>query len=145
MEHLRGKIMPNIDTMKTSNYLKKEDVGAGVLVTISRMTQENMARDGEPEDLKWLIYFNEFQKPLVSNVTHREQIAAYLNSRISEEWSGKQVVLWNDPSVLFQGRVGAIRIRPAGQPQPVTQTTGQQQYNPQTDPNGFDDNIPGFD
>jgi len=155
--------MPDIDTMKTSNYLKKEDVGAGVLVTIKTMVQENMAKDGMPQELKWMIYFNEFQKPLVSNVTHREQIAAYIGSRNSDDWSGKQVVLWNDPSVVFQGKVGAIRIRPAqlaqsagGAPQPQAGAAlGQQQHNPglnqydQTNhgnPTAFvDDDIPGFD
>ena len=70
--------MPDIDTMKTSNYLKKEDVGQGVSVTIRETIEGNIAQEGKPIDLKWLIYFNEFDKPLVSNVTHREQIASYL-------------------------------------------------------------------
>jgi len=133
--------MPNIDTMKTSNYLKKEDVGAGVLVTIKGMREENIGKEGSPEELKWLIYFNEFQKPLVSNVTHREQIAAYLNSRVSEDWTGKQVVLWNDPSVVFQGKIGAIRIRPAGNNSMPQNIPG----NMQPSPPEFNDDIPGFD
>ncbi len=141
--------MPNIDTMKTSNYLKKEDVGAGVLVTIKGMREENIAKENNPEELKWLIYFNEYPKPLVSNVTHREQIAGYLNSRVSEDWTGQQVVLWNDPSVVFQGKIGAIRIRPAGQPQNAQrlpqgiqkQTTGIEGNMPP----GYNDDIPGFD
>ncbi len=126
--------MPNIDTMKTSNYLKKEDVGSGKLVTIKLVEEANISKEGNPEELKWLIHFLEFQKPLVSNVTHREQIAAYLSSRESEQWIGKQVVLWNDPSVVFQGKIGAIRIRPAqlagvqpNQPQPAYEQTQQQQ------------------
>lgn len=130
--------MPNIDTMKTSNYLKKEDVGSGVLVTITRMIEENIGKEGESEDLKWLIYFKEFEKPLVSNVTHREQIAAYLNSRNSDDWPSKQVVLWNDPSVVFRGKIGAIRVRPAGQPQ-----VPQGQFD-QMPPTFVDDDIPGF-
>ena len=50
--------MPLIGSMKTSNYLKKEDVGTGKLVTINRVVEENIAKDNEPEELKWNIYFN---------------------------------------------------------------------------------------
>jgi len=133
--------MPDIDTMKISNYLKKEDVGNGVLVTIKQIMESNIAKDNTPQDLKWLIYFNEFEKPLVSNVTHREQIAAYVNSRNTDNWAGKQVVLWNDPSVSFQGKSGAIRIRPAQNKQTRAQPDYEQnKYQPE-----FNDNIPGFD
>lgn len=141
--------MPDIDTMKTSNYLKKEDVGQGALVTISSMVEENMAKQGETEELKWMIYFHEFKKPLVSNVTHREQIAAYTGFRNSDDWPGKQVVLWNDPSVVFQGKVGAIRIKPANsgsqtQPTPPNQQANQTNQYDQTPAAFVDDDIPGF-
>jgi len=149
--------MPDIDSMKTSNYLKKEDVGSGVLVTIRSMVQDNIAQDNRPEDLKWLIFFNEFEKPLVTNVTHREQIASYLNSRNSDDWLNQKVVLWNDKSVVFQGKIGAIRIRPAQQEQNYApQNYAPQNYAPQdygnppqqTQPNvrapDFDDDIPEF-
>ena len=49
--------MPLIGSMKNSNYLKKEDVGTGTLVTINRVVEENIAKQGEPEELKWNIYF----------------------------------------------------------------------------------------
>lgn len=147
MENSKGeKEMPNIDTMKTSNYLKKEDVGSGKLATIRGMKEENIAKEGQLEELKWLIYFNEFQKPLVSNVTHREQIAGYLNTRESDEWTGKQVILWNDPSVVFQGKIGAIRIRPA-QPAGIAPQQAQAQIRNAFNqaPPEFNDDIPGFD
>ncbi len=164
--------MPDIDTMKISNYLKKEDVGTGVQVTIREVIEGNIAQEGKPLDLKWLIYFNEFDKPLVSNVTHREQIAAYLGSRNTDHWLGKQVVLFNDLSVLFGSNIGGIRVRPAQQTNTQTQFSGyeqsagktqlgyaqqpnqpnqqNQQQNQQQPRNSsfvpeFDDDIPGFD
>jgi hypothetical protein len=159
--------MPDIDTMKTSNYLKKEDVGQGTPVIIREVIEGNIAQEGKPVDLKWLIYFNEFPKPLVSNVTHREQIAAYLGSRNSDHWLGKSIVLFNDPSVIFNGNIGGIRVRPNqqlnGQPpiqqsnhpfnNPVQQGYPNQQPNNQQPNNQqsqgftpeFDDDIPGFD
>ena len=147
--------MPDIDTMKISNYLKKDDVGTGFQVTIREVIEGNIAQDGKPIDLKWLIYFNEFDKPLVSNVTHREQIAAYLGSRNTDHWLGKQVVLFNDLSVLYGSNVGGIRVRPIQQANNRTQAASytqqpQQPQQPQTHHNSsftpeFDDDIPGFD
>ena len=37
--------MPNIDTMKDSKFLKKEDCGEGILVTMGEVKQENVAPD----------------------------------------------------------------------------------------------------
>ena len=145
--------MPLIGSMKTSNYLKKEDVGAGTLVTISRIAEENIAKEGEQEDLKWNIYFHEFVKPLISNDTNRQMIAYYLGSEETDDWINKQIILWNDPSVTFGAIRGGIRVRQANQgapaqPAPPTQQQppqqpqqNQQQVNP-ADPNGLFDDIP---
>jgi len=43
----------NISELKESRFLKKEDCGTGILVTISKVTQENVAKEGAPEDLKY--------------------------------------------------------------------------------------------
>jgi hypothetical protein len=150
--------MPDIDTMKTSKYLKKEDVGRGVLVTIKAITSEEPSNQNRFDATVWFIYFNELQKPLWTNVTHREQIADYLGSRNSDHWPGYQVVLFNDQSVINQTgqRVGGIRVKPAqslqqiNQPQQNQATHGRSQnYNQAPEFNDdipeFNDDIPGFD
>lgn len=92
--------MPDIDTMKTSNYLKKHEVGDGVLVTIVRMEKKDPPQQSQEDKPIWLLYLKEFQKPVWTNPTHREQIANLLGSRNSDDWPGQQIVLWNDPSVF---------------------------------------------
>ncbi len=104
--------MPNISAMKESNFLKKEDCGPGILVTIKEVTQENVAKQGAPEELKWCIHFNELEKPMVLNSTNAQLIAQIVKSDETEHWTGVKVVLFNDPSVSYAGKVtGGIRVR----------------------------------
>lgn len=105
--------MPNISVLKESNYLQKSDVEPPVLVTIKGdMVQENIAKEGQPEDLKWCLYFQEYEKPLIVNSTNGQLIAKALGSEESSDWDGKQIVLYNDPNVSFGGKLtGGIRVR----------------------------------
>lgn len=105
--------MPHISALKDSNYLQKADVEPPVLVTIKGdLVQENVAKDGAPQQLKWCIHFRELDKPMVLNSTNGQLIAMATCSENSEDWDGKQVVLYNDPNVSFQGKLtGGIRVR----------------------------------
>lgn len=115
----------HISALRESNYLQKHDVEPPVLVTIKGdLTKENLAKEGDPTDEKWIIHFKELDKPLVLNSTNGQLIAMATGSENSEDWNGKQIVLYNDPNVSFQGKLtGGIRVRAAkknakGQPLP---------------------------
>lgn len=115
----------NINEMKESKYLKKEDVGNGALVTIARLEQQDVSMENQPEEMKWILYFNEsingHNKGLVLNWTNIQLCAQAVDSEDTNNWTGKQIVLYNDPSVSFGGKItGGIRIRkPKNQaPQP---------------------------
>lgn len=98
--------------MKASKFLKRDDVGRGMLVTIQEVSQENVAKEGAPEELKWCIHFRETEKPLVANFTNLQLIARACNSEDTEGWENCQVVLYDDPNVSFGGKlVGGIRVR----------------------------------
>lgn len=102
----------HISELKESKFLKKEEVDPAMLVTISEVTQENIAKEGAPQELKWCVHFNELEKPMVLNSTNGQLIAMITGSEDSEGWTGAQVVLYHDPSVTFGGKlVGGIRIR----------------------------------
>src|ERR1700687_5842694 len=105
--------MPNISVLRDSNYLQKTDVDPPKLVTVKGdLTQQNIAKDGQPEDLKWCLHFEEFDKPLIVNSTNGQLIAMALGSEESSDWDGKQVVLYNDPNISFGGKLtGGIRVR----------------------------------
>jgi hypothetical protein len=112
----------NIAELKESKFLRKEDAGAGILVTIREVHQANVAKEGAPEEMKWVMSFDETDKPLVLNSTNGQIIAQITGSPESDNWTGVKVVLYHDPNVSFGGKlVGGVRIRaPRKQPVPVT-------------------------
>ena len=67
--------MASINDIKSSKFLKKEDVGEGSLVTIRSLGQQNVAKEGAEEDMKWVLHFDEFEKPMVLNSTNAQLIA----------------------------------------------------------------------
>lgn len=105
--------MPHINELKESRFLKKEDCGPnGILVTVKDVIQENIAKDGAPEELKWVVEFAETEKPMVLNPTNAQLIAAITGKPNTEDWNGARIVLYNEPSVQFQGKItGGIRVR----------------------------------
>lgn len=121
--------MPNINSMKESKFLKKDECNPPILVTIESVHQMNVAASGAPEEMKWCVQFAEHEKPMVLNSTNAQLIAKITGSEETENWGGKKIVLYDDPSVSYAGKVtGGIRCRapknkpaaaPAPAPQPV--------------------------
>ena len=104
--------MPNISVLKKSNYLKKEDCDPPILVTIRGCTEENVAKEGAPEELRWCLHFNELEKPMVLNATNGQIIAGFSGHDNTDDWPGVKVVLYHDPNVSFGGKlIGGIRCR----------------------------------
>lgn len=107
----------NISQLKQSKFLTRADVGQGILVTIQDIFQENVAKEGAPEEQRWCLSFVEAEKPMVLNSTNGQLIAQITKSDETDSWKGHKVVLYDDPSVSFGGKlVGGIRVRaPRGQ------------------------------
>lgn len=108
--------MPNINQMKNSKFLSKEEAGEGILLTIKDVVKQNIALPGEPKEEKWVMVFEE-AKPLVLNSTNTKRAAKACGSDETDDWIGKQIVAFNDEDVEFAGEiVGGIRLRaPRGQ------------------------------
>lgn len=102
----------HISQLKDSKFLKQDDVGDGVIVTIKGCHEENVAKEGAEPEMKWCMTFAELAKPLVLNSTNGQILAALLKSENSDDWTGKKVELYRDPNVSFGGKlVGGIRCR----------------------------------
>jgi hypothetical protein len=102
--------MPTLNEMLPSRFLKKEDVPAPVLVTISAITHEVVDKD--TEEKKWAMHFEEFDKPLALNSTNLQITAKACGSQDSDEWLGRKMVLFTDDNVSFAGKiVGGLRLR----------------------------------
>src|SRR5215471_2120146 len=98
--------------MIESKWLRKEDVGKGVRATIRELQKETINSD-EGEKQRWVLYFDELPKGLVLGSTTIQQCELACGSDDTDEWIGKQIVLYEDPGVAFRGKlVGGIRVRP---------------------------------
>lgn len=147
-----------INEMKDSKFLKKEDLGIqGANVTIKGIASEDISLNDKPEDLKYVIYFNEFVKGMIINWTNTQLAAQFLGTEETDEWMGKMINIYEDPTITFGGKlVGGIRVRAAinyqqAQPQSIPATAPQQmqpvpQQQPiqqqQTTGAEFNDDIP---
>lgn len=104
--------MPRIHEMKSSKFLKREDVGNGLGGIIESVSQENVAKEGVDPELKWCLHFSNIDKPLVLNTTNMTLIAKFLGSDNTDDWVGGKIILYDDPTVSFGGKLtGGIRIR----------------------------------
>jgi hypothetical protein len=104
--------MAKIGEMIDSKYLKQSDVEEDMLVTVEKVGRANVAREGDEPEYKWLIRFKDVKKPMVLNTTNIKRLAKACNSDDTDEWVGKEVVLYVDPDVEFGGNVvGGLRIR----------------------------------
>jgi hypothetical protein len=96
-----------ISTAFPSEYLKAADLqGNNVRVTIDRVEMRDVGDDNKP-----VLFFQGKDKGVVLNKTNANNIAiAYGDD--TEDWTGREVILY-EAMVDFQGRsVAAIRIRP---------------------------------
>ncbi len=139
----------HISQLKQSRFLTRADVGAGALATIEQIFQDNVAKEGAPEELRWCIKFSEIEKPMVLNSTNGQIIAGICKSEDTDHWAGHKVVLYDDPNVSFGGKlVGGIRVRaPRNQapkpaqaaPKPVPAPVRQPEPAMPTEPEPSDD------
>lgn len=116
----------HISQIKESRFLKKEDVGReGVVVTIRHITQENVAKQNEEQDLQWALHFEELEKPMVLKPTNANMISAILGEEETDNWAGKQICIFEDPTIMFGGKlVGGIRVKDA------RNASGAQRFDP---------------
>jgi hypothetical protein len=104
--------MPKISEMIPSNYLKQSDIDQDYIVTVKKLEHKNVARDDEPADVKWLVHFAEYEKPMVLNTTNIQLMAQACGSDDTDDWIGKEVIIYVDPNVSYGGKlVGGLRIR----------------------------------
>jgi len=100
---------------KNSKYLSKEDVGEdGTILTIKGFRMETLKND-DGDDERMVLYFVEDVKPMVLNRTNAQLIGVVTGCSTAGEAKGKQIVVFNDPTVGFGGKItGGLRIKKIG-------------------------------
>jgi hypothetical protein len=104
--------VPKTSEMRESKFLKQSDVGKAVLWTVHGVERVNVAKEGAEPEYKWAMNFSESDKPLVLNSTNIQLCERIFASDDTDQWNGKKIVLYVDPTVSYGGKVvGGIRVR----------------------------------
>jgi len=103
-----------------SKYLSKEDVMEPLLVQIYIMTTDEVEGDNNQIEQRAVLHFHGDVKPLIVNQTNKELLKAVTGAQTVGQLRNQQVILYNDPTIMFGRKmVGGIRVRSAQQ-QPMT-------------------------
>ena len=124
--------MRSFDKYRDTKFVQKTDVEKGALVTIATITEENVAPNNQPEEMKFVLNFKENIKPWVPNIGSLEEISRIAGTGDVDKWPGTIIVMYVNPDVEFAGkRVGGIRCRapknqpPVNEQPPATQPSGE--------------------
>ena len=104
--------MRNYDKYRSTKFIQKSDVERGALVTIDKVTEENVAPDWQAAEVKYVIHFEEDYKAWAPGIETLEVIKQIAGTGNVDDWSGTKLVLFVDPNVKFGAKkVGGIRCR----------------------------------
>jgi hypothetical protein len=105
---VKEREMAKVSEMIVSKFLRKEDFDEDMVATVKGVKLEDVGNQGEQ---RWVVYFREFAKGMVLNVTSIRVLEGAFGDD-SDGWIGKRVMIYVDPNVSFQGRVvGGLRLR----------------------------------
>ena len=121
----KGKTMPEISTMGNSRYLKKEEFLQPTVFTVSEVVEENVAMENEPAKMRWVAKFQESEKGLVLNKTNLDNGGFVSGITNTDNWGGQKFTLFNDQSVMYNGKRGGIRIQIPQQSSPQSQAPNE--------------------
>ncbi len=128
--------MPNVNDLKQSRFLTQKDLQKPMLVTITGYDEVNVALENAKPDMRYVLHFKNVEKPFVVNSTNGQIIESITGSGEFDDWIGKKIILYVDPTISFGSKlVGGVRCRAPQNLQP------QEPQEPEpTEPN--DDDIP---
>lgn len=118
-EHEQEMSMANINDFKDSPFLAKSDFKTPKVCTIKRVERKNVAPENKQPEYKAVCFFEEYQKAMVFGKTNLQRTARALGSDETDDWIGKQIVVYTDPDVEFGGEVvGGLRVKKFEKPRP---------------------------
>lgn len=94
-----------------TKYLSKDDITAPTVGVIAKVVNETLGQ-GDDQEVKPILYFSSgIPKPMVLNNTNWINVEGVYGDE-SDNWTGKPIEVWVDPSVSFGGkRIGGLRLR----------------------------------
>lgn len=104
--------MPHFKKLFPTGFIDESDLPEPKTVTIESVAVEDLQLPGaSTKERRVVVSFVGAKKRMVLNKTNAKRIAK-MHGKKTEDWTGKEVVLWFDPSVKF-GRetVGGVRVK----------------------------------
>lgn len=129
--------MALVKDMIQSKYLAKGDFEDEQICTIKGVKQENLGKDDQPEELRWVLYFRDAPVPkgMVMNITTIRVLEQAFGGD-TDHWVGNKVIVYVDPNVSFGGKVvGGLRLRIAKQSKAAPKPSKEEQE-------ALDDEVP---
>lgn len=100
-----------LSEMYPSKYLRGADLSAPVKVTIAKIQPERLYTPGVGEVDGWVLYCERASKGVVLSKGLALSIAQALGADDTDEWIGKQIVLYPQPMRVAGRDLVAIRAR----------------------------------
>ena len=104
--------------MLQSKWIQKTDLLQPTRLIVAGCTTEMVKDKNGKEEEKWIVSFQGAWKPMILNVTNTKAFFAALDPN-SDNWAGKEIILFNDMSVNYNGDMGGIRVYPELKVAPV--------------------------
>lgn len=101
--------MTTLDDLFPSPYLTAADVKNKPVVTIKSFSKKTMKNKQGEEEVKPVLFFNEFEKGMVLNKTNANAIAK-LHGKNLEDWIGERIQLHSVVVEAFGETSDAIRV-----------------------------------
>jgi hypothetical protein len=126
-----------------SKYISSDDLkGKHVTVTIRTLKRELLKRKNGEQEVLPILYFEETKKGLVTNKTNLKSCQSLLGSTNSDNWVGRQIVLYATPVQFGDEIRQGIRIAPRNAKTGNNGAKNVAVKASAVDPN---DDVPGFD
>lgn len=106
-----------MNVSKFLSRLKADDVKEDMLVTVEAVYETDVFdKDRDAEKALLAVKFAEVDSEVACGPTQVRQLVDAFRSTESDNWVGKKIIMWNDPSVTFNNRkVGGIRFKSASE------------------------------
>ena len=113
MTNYQGVVkLKDVTKVQNRRFLKKADLSKDLRLTIREVLEEDVALEGAPEKLRFVLYFEEIEKALILKWNIAKAIESVTGSSDMDSWAGQQIVVYHDPGVLYEGKVvGGIRVK----------------------------------
>ena len=99
--------------LKNNNYLGAYmlEPDKDIIVTIRDIKKGEVIGDGGEKGEGALVYFAEYDKPMILNSTNAKAISTIYDTPYIEEWIGRKIQLYSTRIKAFGEYVDALRVR----------------------------------